>query len=320
MREGIDSKALLVCFLRKMKYLLLTGVTGAILGSGLYLLITVIHNIDPVYEKETEFYVDFEDKNWEAMHHYNDYTWNDVIATDLILGEVMKTLGEDFYTSREEVKSMISARIYSDVRYLTVNVIGVTAAKVETVSNALSEALINFGISKSEFDSISLIENNPVQKHKVEYFSIRACLLSAILAMMFATFLWLIDFCVGDSFYTKQAVSKALQLSALGVLFNKNNEAEGRYEKELYLAFSYLAERVGDGKGKKSFMLLDTCKEQLADDCKTIFEELYGEAKGFELKTKGYPVMEEADLWIWSKCYSHILMQAKKSGIRLIGS
>ena len=54
MREGIDSKALLLCFLKKIKYLLLIGVTGAVLGSGLYLLITAIHNLDPVYEKEIE--------------------------------------------------------------------------------------------------------------------------------------------------------------------------------------------------------------------------------------------------------------------------
>ena len=295
LKEGIDSRALLMCFLKKIKYLLLIGVTGAVLGSGLYLLIMGINNLDPVYEKEMEFYVDFEDKNWEAKHHYNDYTWNDVIGTDLIMGEVMKVLGDDFLSSREEVKSMISAHIYSDVRYLTINVTGPVAAKVEAVSDALTKTLENFGQNMAEFDAISLIEDNQVQKHKVEYFSIRACLLGAVLAMLLASFVWAIDFCMGDAFYTKRDVNKALQIPALGVLFDKGNEADGKYEKELQLALSYLAKQVGEDKEKTSFVLVDVSKEALAENVKGLLETLYGDTLGCELATQIYPVTEEAD-------------------------
>ena len=41
-QEGIDSKAYLLCFLRRIPYMLLIGLTGAIIGSGLYLLIAQI--------------------------------------------------------------------------------------------------------------------------------------------------------------------------------------------------------------------------------------------------------------------------------------
>ena len=34
-QEGIDSKAYLLCFLRRIPYMLLIGLTGAIIGSGL---------------------------------------------------------------------------------------------------------------------------------------------------------------------------------------------------------------------------------------------------------------------------------------------
>ncbi len=43
-QEGIDSKAYLLCFLRRIPYMLLIGLTGAIIGSGLYLLIAAINN------------------------------------------------------------------------------------------------------------------------------------------------------------------------------------------------------------------------------------------------------------------------------------
>ena len=99
-REGIDSKALLVCFLQKLPYLLLMGVTGAILGSGLYLLIEVMTSEGIIYQAETEYYIDFADGRLEAKDYYNDFTWNDVMATDLILGNTMEILGDSFERDR----------------------------------------------------------------------------------------------------------------------------------------------------------------------------------------------------------------------------
>ena len=58
-QEGIDSKAYLLCFLRRIPYMLLIGLTGAIIGSGLYLLIAAINNRTTVYMQETEYYIDF---------------------------------------------------------------------------------------------------------------------------------------------------------------------------------------------------------------------------------------------------------------------
>ena len=58
-REGIDSKAFLICFLKRIPYMLLIGLTGAIIGSGLYLLIAAVNNRAPVYYQETEYYIEF---------------------------------------------------------------------------------------------------------------------------------------------------------------------------------------------------------------------------------------------------------------------
>ena len=107
LREGIDSKAFLICLLRRIPYMLLIGLTGAIIGSGLYLLIMVISNRTPVYVQETEYYIDFADGRLEAKDYYNDFTWNDVMATDEILGRTMEELGTSY--DRNEIKNMITA-------------------------------------------------------------------------------------------------------------------------------------------------------------------------------------------------------------------
>ena len=80
-QEGIDSKALLVCFLQKLPYLLLLGVTGAVLGSGLYLLIAVMTSEGPKYQAETEYYIDFAEGRIDAKDYYNDI----VIGSDTIV-------------------------------------------------------------------------------------------------------------------------------------------------------------------------------------------------------------------------------------------
>ena len=84
-QEGIDSKAYLLCFLRRIPYMLLIGLTGAIIGSGLYLLIAAINNRTTVYMQETEYYIDFAPGRIDAKDYYNAFTWNDVMGTDLIM-------------------------------------------------------------------------------------------------------------------------------------------------------------------------------------------------------------------------------------------
>ena len=73
-QEGIDSKAYLLCFLRRIPYMLLIGLTGAIIGSGLYLLIAAINNRTTVYMQETEYYIDFAPGRIDAKDYYNAFT------------------------------------------------------------------------------------------------------------------------------------------------------------------------------------------------------------------------------------------------------
>ena len=71
-QESIDSKALLVCLLYKLPYLLLMGVAGAVLGSGLYLLITVMTSEGIMYQAETEYYIEFAPGRIDGKDYYND--------------------------------------------------------------------------------------------------------------------------------------------------------------------------------------------------------------------------------------------------------
>ncbi|MDE7476799.1 MAG: hypothetical protein K2M91_02425, partial [Lachnospiraceae bacterium] len=235
MQQGVDSRAMFATFITKLPKLLVLTVVGAVLGSGLHLLITLIRIQEICYVSETEYYIEFaRDK---AKDYYNDFTWNDVLATNSILGRAMELLGDGY--ERNQVKEMIRADILSDVRYLTITVKGREYAQVEAVKDALGTALEEFGEQKKEFDSIYKIEDLEIVQEKIPYFAWRAAFLGAVIAGGIGVFATAFCFCMGSVFYTKGDIVNRLELPVSGMTFvnkhtiTKNSALEQRQLKML---------------------------------------------------------------------------------------
>ena len=248
-RQGIDSKALLVTFIKRLPQLLLLALIGAVLGSGLYLAFALYASVNmPSFVAETEYYIDFSDGRIEAKDYYNDFTWNDVIATDLVLGRMLEELGSGY--DRAAVGEMLHADIWSDVRYLTITVTGRDAQTVSAVSDAFCNAITAFGEGKDEFDSISLVEDNGAKEVEQTWFAWRVTLLGALLFLGVGIFLTVLAFLVGDRFYTKTDVVKYLEQKPLGLLYKSGNQKTGRQESLLIEHLKELLE-----KNKKIYLL-----------------------------------------------------------------
>lgn len=269
-QEGIDSKALLVCFLRKLPYLLLMGVAGAVLGSGLYLLITVLTSEGTMYQAETEYYIEFAEGRIDAKDYYNDFTWNTVMATDWILGNTMEILGSEY--DRDEVDNMITADILSDVRYLTITVRGADAELVDTVSEATKlslESLAERVEEIDEIDSIVQIRNNGTEQTKEPLFTLRAALLGAACGILAGVFWLVAAFSMGSRYYTKEGLSRSLGIPVYGLLYERNGNSDGadiRQEKALGLALQHCMEKAC---GKK-LVLMDVGNNASAQRCKEL--------------------------------------------------
>lgn len=267
-RQGIDSKALFVTLIRGLPQFLLLAAAGAVFGSSLHLFITLYQSGKALFQAETEYYIDFADGRLEAKDYYNDYTWNDVIATDLILGRMMAELGADY--DRAEVKQMLDADILSDVRYLTITVKGRDADKVSDVSAAFEHAITEFAAGKDEFDAIDKIEDNGILREQPVWFAWRTALLGTVVFLGIGVFWTLLAFMVGDRFYTKTDVMKYLELTAIGLLYKSGNEQAGIQERRLTEGLKGLLEQyqkiylldAADGRDaelfKKKLAQLDT--------------------------------------------------------------
>lgn len=230
-RQGIDSKALLVTFIRTLPRLILIAVAGAAFGSGLHCLITFYQAGRALLVSETEYYIDFADGRVEAKDYYNAFTWNDVIATDEILGRMMEILGSRY--DRDAVKEMMNAEILSDVRYLTLTIKGTDRDAISEVNAAFEIAIAKFARSKDEFDTIYKIEDNGIWREQPVWFGWRAALLGAVVFAGVAVFLTALAFVTGDRFYTKTDIMKYLGEPAVGLLYAGKNEISGLQERRL---------------------------------------------------------------------------------------
>ena len=230
-RQGIDSKALLVTLIRKLPQILLIALAGAILGSGLRCVFVLYRSGRAMFVAKTEYYIYFADGRLEAKDYYNDFTRNDVIDNDPILGRMMNELGEGY--DRAVVKQMMNADILSDVRYLTITIKGTDAAQVSVISAAFENAITQFGKSMDEFDAIYKVEDNGIEREQPVWFVWRAAWAGAVVFAGIAVFLIVLAFMVGDRFYTKTDLMKYLELPVLGLLYGSGNRKSGWQECRL---------------------------------------------------------------------------------------
>lgn len=250
-REGVDSRALLATMIRKLPFLFALAAAGAILACILHLLTVFISARDAAYVSETEYYIQFAPGRLEAKDYYNDFTWNDVLSTDLILGRAMELLGDGY--DRAQVKSMVTADILSDVRYLTITVRGRDPHQVEQIKDAFCTALEKFGESRDEFASIYKIEDLEIAQEQADYFTWRAALLGAVLFAGTGLFLVCLRFGVGSAFYTKNDIEKAFGIPVYGLAFQNRNAAHdkgtekvtGRQDQMLAEGLNILLKRHG---------------------------------------------------------------------------
>ncbi|MDE7322983.1 MAG: hypothetical protein K2N73_09730 [Lachnospiraceae bacterium] len=264
MQQGIDSKAVFATYLTRLPVLILLAVAGAVLGSGLHLLIALAAARDPVYVSETEYYISFAEGRY--ADYYNDFTWNDVIGMDTILGRAMELLGTGY--DKNQVKSMITADILSDVRFLTITVRGQEPEAVEAVKNAIGTALEEYGNFEDAFSAIDKVDDLEIIQEKIHYFGWRAAFLGAVVFAGIGIFAIALRVSIGSVFYTKCDVMKILGVPICGLTFAGNNRKKAddifitRQQRMLSENLKMLSEKydnlmlmdASDGKEAEAFL------------------------------------------------------------------
>lgn len=253
MREGMDLKRLFLCLLNKIWVVVIAAVIGALLGSGLYLLINVTFAKQLDYTATAKYYLDYAmDNSGEIIQEYNGYTWNEIMSTDPILGYTMTLLPNTMV--RDEVAKTITATTPYDYRVLIITVVTDNQEDTQLIATKTTESLLHFVKEKKEFQGITLMKYDEPQQIKVKLQTTRAAIAGILAAVSLCFIIMALYYILDDSVYTAEEMEKRYHFKTLGIITKKKSE---KSEKEILLNLNYICKN----EGKTAIVKIDNLED-----------------------------------------------------------
>ena len=244
--ETLNLRSFYLRLLNKIWILPLAAVVGALIGVGIYLFVTVTLGPGKMYECTSKLYLTFatfgsEDEKVKVLDNYNAFTWNnDMLPNDefhKIMEDVMAELGEDApEITREEVVESVDIDLPSDNRVMHVTVTNKDQKKVESITDAVLETLTRFSDITEVYDSIRVIQKDPVQVVSRDERKGVAAFTGAVAFLILTFFGLLIYAAIDEAIFVPEDCEKRYGLPVLGILF-KNDEKDDIFRNELSASY-----------------------------------------------------------------------------------
>lgn len=231
MEEGLDLKRLFFLWKKKIVWIVVSAVVGAILFAIGYKTVTSITDGEPLHQTTGDYYITFNFGEFEnADDYYNAYTWDTILRQDILVDAALEQLPEGY--TKEQIRESVSGEMLGDYRVLTVHVQNASAEVANAIAESYTMALENFPQKVDMLSQIECWNQIPavvVEKHtKIA----NAALLGAILGFL-AGFFWLAFAAVlNDTVYTLGDMKKYSELLFLGYETLQQDEKESRLLEE----------------------------------------------------------------------------------------
>ncbi|MBO5292278.1 MAG: hypothetical protein J6B10_03740 [Lachnospiraceae bacterium] len=241
MQEGMDLRLTLLLLLRKIGYIIMGGILGAVLAGGFYLVRHVVYAPAREYEAVSRYYIDFTvDENGDrAYDYYNAATWNDVAASDPILDYTMSLLPEGY--DKEMVKNAVFCEQPSDYRIITTTVTTHDAKQTSAIQKATEQSILHFGDEMEEFERISVIMSSDTELVALNLHTVKVFVLGGIAGVLFVIVILVFGVILDTSVYVESTFERRYGYPVLGVAFQKGGFSGMEFlEKERKENLSYL--------------------------------------------------------------------------------
>lgn len=224
MKESMDIRRFFLCILRRWWGILLIAVVGAIIGAMSYKIYFAITDGETKYQKSTDYYITFNLKDYpNGMDFYNAYTWGQFALDDKIVDYALEqTSGK---VTKDEILSSVTIQMLSDYRVLTVVVTNTDKEKIDVINEAYKVSMPHFADEINELTKIELWSCNEITTINVHNLTKNAALAGLVLALIVASFVWAIYYCMDDRVYVENDwVKKNTQIPFLGYDCDKYKE------------------------------------------------------------------------------------------------
>lgn len=231
MEEGLDLKRLFFLWKKKIVWIVVSAVVGAILFAIGYKTVTSITDGEPLYQTTGDYYITFNFEEFEnADDYYNAYTWDTILRQDILVDAALEQLPEGY--TKEQIRESVSGEMLGDYRVLTVHVQNASAEVANAIAESYTMALENFPQKVDMLSQIECWNQIPavvVEKHTK---TSNAAMLGAILGFL-AGFFWLAFTAVlNDTVYTLGDMKQYRDLLFLGYETLQQEEKESRLLEE----------------------------------------------------------------------------------------
>lgn len=238
-KEGVDLKLTFLLLLRKIAYIVIAALAGALICGGIYALWHGNVMKHRKYTAASKYYITFEKIEDESFFdfYYNGATWDELLSTDAILGYAM-TLLPDTY-DRSYVDSCIEAWLYADVRVLTTVVTAKDLQETELFQDAIEQAVVHFAADGEKLDAIEIIQSDEPSPEEIADNVLRAALTGAVGFAVMMLLLLLLVLAIQDAIYLPEQFTRRYpEIPIAGIRFPE--PAGSTYQKELEANLSYL--------------------------------------------------------------------------------
>ncbi len=229
--QSWQGRALWLRLRSRLWILPLLAIIGALVGGGIYFLVTCVFADAREYQEVSKLYIDFAyDETGTVYDYYNGATWTDLLTAEPRLSEAIEEAIPDI--SLEEVKASVKAEILSDIRLMTVTVTNADREKTERMAQAVNQALQSFGEQAKEFEKITFLSAEGPSLELISDRTRNAVLLGGIIGLLLAAILLWIRVLTGDGIYAPEEVTERFDLPVLGVLTKDEPQKAGRKKAE----------------------------------------------------------------------------------------
>lgn len=255
MNETMDLKKMFLCLKKDIIRVLIATLIGAVLCGTIYL--SVRHFTRGVfYQSYSQFYINFAGEiEAEANHHYNAFTWNDLLHADPVIEQLISALKtipgadeilSDKPLSEQELSELLRDDIFrgdlfSDRRLLTVTFTTHKPEKTVLIQTAMEIGLPIYAVGQREIDTMEVIRTTEPKLLVWDSHLHRAVIGGAVLFLLLALFIWWFKFILDDSLYTLADAEKRYPFPAIGILLKgENTDTEEFYFSETKENLAYI--------------------------------------------------------------------------------
>lgn len=215
-KEPFDLRLFVLQSIRRWKWVLLGTIAGMILIGGGYYLKNVTFGGRIPYEVTNKFYIEYavDPATGDRYSYFEAYTWDDWMKSDLVVPQMLEKLSVDM--SAEEFVTYYDATLPADLRIPYFTVTHPDADIAVEISTVLAEAMIEFGQSQLQIDSIEWMDMVGPELQLRDIRTARAIVLGAVAGFLVSLFGMAFAGIVDEKIYVPETFVYRYDISMLG--------------------------------------------------------------------------------------------------------